>query len=301
MGTGSSMTRLAMMEQLGAYGFVLPAFLFIFAFMLYPMVYTFYLSFTKFDFVYDTRPAFIGLRNYLDFFSDPVFIDSFWNTVRFTIAFFPALFILSLAVAVALNTEIPGHAVYRTLVFLPTIVPLSISGVMFSWMYSENFGLVNHVLRYVLRLPQYARDWLTDMRTVTNALVVVQLWKYVGIVVILFLAGLEAIERDLYDAAKVDGANAWQTFFCVVFPNLKESLLIASVYGILQAVKVFQLPFVMTEGGPGTATLSLYLYLWRNAFLFFKMGYASAIAYFVSAIIVVLSAILFRVVRTEKA
>lgn len=286
-------------ENLIAYAFMLPSFIFLFIFIIYPLLYSFYLSLSKYDFVYDSGPTFIGIGNYIRLFSDRVFLDSLRNTLYFSAVFFPILIIVSLINGVALNTEVRGYKLFRTIVFLPFIVALSIGGVMWSWIYSEHFGILNFVLENVLKMPQLAHDWLTDTNTVLNCLIVVKLWKYIGIVTILFIAGLGAISKDLYDAAKVDGAGAWERFVFITLPNLRGAFLITGVYGIIQAVKTFQLPFVMTEGGPGTATMTLYFYLWNNAFLFFKMGYAASVGYFTGAIIIILSLVLFKFTQSR--
>jgi len=286
-------------ENLIAYAFMLPSFMFLFVFIIYPLLYSFYLSFSKYDFVYDSGPTFIGIGNYIRLFSDRVFLDSLRNTLYFSAVFFPILIIVSLINGVALNTEVRGYKFFRTIIFLPFIVALSIGGVMWSWIYSEHFGILNFILRNILKMPQLAHDWLTDTNTVLNCLIIVKLWKYIGIVTILFVAGLGAISKDLYDAAKVDGAGAWERFVFITLPNLRGAFLITGVYGIIQAVKTFQLPFVMTEGGPGTATMTLYFYLWNNAFLFFKMGYAASVGYFTGAIIIVLSLVLFKFTQSK--
>lgn len=286
-------------ENLIAYAFMFPPFIFLFTFVIYPLFYSLFLSFSKYDFVYDSGPSFIGIGNYIRLFSDRFFLVSLRNTLYFSAVFFPLLIIISLINGVALNTEIKGYKFFRTIIFLPFIVALSIGGVMWSWIYSEHFGVLNFILRDVLKMPQLAHDWLTDTSTVLNCLVAVKLWKYIGVVTILFVAGLGAISKSLYEAAKVDGAGAWKRFIFITLPNLKGVFLITGIYGIIQAVKTFQLPFVMTEGGPGTATRTLYFHLWRNAFLFFKMGYAASIGYFTGAIIIILSLVLFKFTRSE--
>ncbi len=294
-------SRRQVIEEITAYAFLLPALLFVFAFMLYPMLHSFLLSFTEYDFVYDKAPTFVGLRTYLEVLQDDFFQISLKNTAYFALGFFPLLVIISLGIALLLNLPLRGNTVVRTSVFLPVIVSLALTGVMFQGMIlSGKFGLLNHILGNVLGLKSWTREWLTDPRTAMPALIAVSLWKYVGFEALIFLAGLQAIPEALYDAAKVDGANAWQRLVHVTLPNLRESFTLVGIWGIIQSIKVFEQPFIMTQGGPANSTLTLYYYTWINAFDFFEMGKASASAYLICFLILVFSLVNMYLTRGER-
>jgi len=283
-------SRRQVMDELSAYAFLLPALLFVAALMLYPMLHSFYLSFTSYDFVYDKAPTYAGLHTYMEVLKDGVFGVALRNTAYFALGFFPLLVVFSLGVALLLNMPLHGNTLVRTSVFLPVIVSLALTGVMFQGMIlSGRYGLLNHILGNVLGLKSWTREWLTDPKTAMPALIAVSLWKYVGFEALIFLAGLQAIPMALYDAGKVDGANAWQRLLHVTLPNLRESFTLVGIWGIIQSVKVFEQPFIMTQGGPANSTLTLYYYTWINAFDFFEMGKASASAYVICFIILIFS------------
>lgn len=280
--------------------FVLPAVLFMGAFLLYPLLSALRISFSEYNFVYSQKPVFNGIDNYAALFQDPHFLVSLKNTAYYTLVFFPVFMLLALLLALLLNTKIRGANLFQAAILLPIVVPLSLAGIMFTWIFSQDFGILNHVLGNVLKLPQLQRFWLGDVDTAMNSLVAVGLWKYTGFGIILFLSGLKAISTDIFEAAKVDGVNAWQNLVFITLPNLKGSFSLVGIWGIIQAIKVYDQVVVMTNGGPGTATSVLYLYAWKNAFTFFNMGLGEAIAFFTAALAIVVS-ILFRLIfRTEK-
>ncbi|WP_306569795.1 carbohydrate ABC transporter permease [Faecalispora jeddahensis] len=255
----------------------------------YPLFRSLYLSFTQYNFSFDPQPIFIGFNNYIKMFSDSYFMDALRNTVVFTIAFLPGVMIISLILAMMLNKGVRGSGFFRTCIFLPVVVPLSLTGIIFQWILNEQYGLLNWFLVDVLHQSAWAQNWLGDGNWAMVSIIVVSLWKNIGMLVILFMAGLQAISNDIMEAARVDGANAYQRIVHITLPNLKESYVICGIWAIIQAVKVFEQPFIMTQGGPGTATLVLYQYTWINAFKYFEMGYASSIAYFMGVVILVLS------------
>ncbi len=281
------------------YFFMSPAAIILIVFILFPIVFSLVLSFTEYNYVYSSAPKFNGLANYLKLFRDSDFRMAFRNTAFFGSLFFPALMLLSLGIALLVHQKLRGSAFFRTSIFLPVILALSLSGVMFQWIFDPRFGLLNFILgKLTGKLITVA--WLSNDSTVIIAMVMVSVWKFAGINMVLFLAGLEAIPSELYDAAKVDGANSAQRFFFVTLPNLKESFILAAIWGVIQSLKIFELPFVMTQGGPGNASLVLYHYMWRNAFRFFEMGYASSIGFFIGGLVLLFSIISMVFVRTEQ-
>ncbi|WP_313293647.1 carbohydrate ABC transporter permease [Faecalispora jeddahensis] len=255
----------------------------------YPLFRSLYLSFTQYNFSFDPQPILIGFNNYIKMFSDSYFMDALRNTFVFTIAFLPGVMIISLILAMMLDKGVRGSGFFRTCIFLPVVVPLSLTGIIFQWILNEQYGLLNWFLVDVLHQSAWAQNWLGDGNWAMVSIIVVSLWKNIGMLVILFMAGLQAISNDIMEAARVDGANAYQRIVHITLPNLKESYVICGIWAIIQAVKVFEQPFIMTQGGPGTATLVLYQYTWINAFKYFEMGYASSIAYFMGVVILLLS------------
>lgn len=280
--------------------FLLPAVVFLATFLLYPLLSALRISFSEYNFVYSEKPVFNGLTNYIELFQDRHFMISLKNTAYYTVVFFPLFILLALFLALLLNSKIRGINAFQAAILLPIVVPLSLAGVMFTWIFSQDFGILNHILANVLHLPHLQRFWLGDVETAMNALIAVGLWKYTGFGIILFLAGLKAIPVELYEAAKVDGVNGWQNLIYITLPNLKGSFSLVGIWGIIQAIKVYDQVVVMTNGGPGTATSVLYLYAWKNAFTFFNMGKGQAIAFFTAVLAIVISIVFQVLLRPEK-
>jgi multiple sugar transport system permease protein len=286
-------------ESVAGYLFILPALILFVGFLGYPLLHSLYLSLTKYNFVYSKAPTWVGLNNYVQMFGDPGFQVALLHTGQFTLMFLPALLLLGLGIASLIQARAVGGAVLQGVIFLPVVVPLSIAGVMFIWLYSDSFGLVNFLLSRV-GLGSMGRAWLNTPETALPAIALVNLWKYTGLSVVLFLAGLAAIPSELYEAARIDGANSFQLLTRITIPNLKETFVLVTIWGLIEAWKVFALPFVMTKGGPGDATQVLYLYIYQTAFKYFEVGKASAMAFFLAFIIIVFSLLTIRLARTER-
>lgn len=278
----------SLQNQGAGYWFLLPGMLFMLVYMAYPLVYSLVLSFTDYNFLYDKKPVFIGIKNFTKLFTDRYFMASLKNTAVFSLGFFPSLIILSLIIALLLDYGLRSSKFFRTCIFLPMIVPLSLTGVIFQWILNENYGLLNWFLTSVLNTG-WAQNWLGDKKWAMVSIIVVSLWKNMGMLVIMFMAGLQAISNDIIEASRIDGAGTLQRIFKVIIPNLGESFIICGIWAIIQSVKVFEQPYVMTNGGPGTATMTLYQYTYIQAFKYMEVGYASAIAYFMGVIILALS------------
>lgn len=275
-------------QWLPGYAFLLPGLLFVLVYMGYPLLRSFYLSFTNYNFAFDLEPVWTGMSNYVNLFQDAKFLASLKNTAIFSAAFFPSVLVLSLLIALLLDKAVRGSVFFRTFIFMPMIVPLSLTGIVFQWILNERYGLLNSLL-YSIGLGNWAINWLSDGTWAMVSIVIVSLWKNIGMLVIFFMGGLQAIPNDVIEASRMDGAGSIRRLFSIILPNLRETFVICGIWAIIQSVKVFEQPFIMTNGGPGTATLVLYQYTWINAFKHFEMGYASAIAYFIGAIIIVLS------------
>ena len=293
--------RNAVKRQIPGYAFMLPGFLFMAVYMGYPILRSFYLSFTRYNFAFDDRPGWAGIQNYIKLFSDAFFLDALRNTAVFSLVFFPGVLVISLILALLLDNGVKGSGIFRTCIFLPVVVPLSLTGVIFQWILHNDYGLLNWFLADVLHLGGLTKNWLGDPNWAMASIIMVSFWKNIGMLVVMFMAGLQAISNEMIEASCVDGANALQRIFRIILPNLKESYIVCGIWAIIQAIKVFEQPFIMTGGGPGTATLVLYQYTWINAFKYFEMGYASSIAYFMGVAILTFSALNMFINRSDDA
>lgn len=288
------------MRQKAKWGrlFVLPACLIIFCFVVYPLVYTFYLSFTDYNFAFDLKPTFVGLQNYIDMFKDKLFLEALSNTLLLSAISFVLMMVLSLALALLLYKKTKHSWFYRTSIFMPIVVPASLVCLLFSWMLGNNFGIVNKFLMNI-GLPKLVTGWLTQPDTAKGAVVVVSLWNKVGFCTILFLSGLQGISRDILEAADLDGATGFKKLFHIILPSLSETFVVVGIWAILQTLKLFVTPMVLTSGGPANATQVLYMYIYKTAFLNYDMGYAAAMS-FVFSIIVMVFALLNMKLSTRE-
>mgnify|MGYP001276820335 CR=1 FL=1 len=291
------------LKKRAVYGFlfVLPSVLFIFAFMLYPMAYSMYMSVSDFNFVYDNQPTFVGFKNFKNAFQDDNFLAAFKNTFVYGFFYFVFVMLLSLVIALMLFHVKRFNSFFRTAIFMPIVVPLSLSALIFLWILQENYGLVNYVLRDALGLASLAQPWLNQAGTAMASIITVSLWATIGFETILFLGGLQSISSEMLEAAKVDGASGWKKIVYVILPNLKETYILTGIWAILHGLKVFVEPSVMTGGGPGNSTLVMYQEIYYNAFTRFEMGYASALAYILAVCAMVFSLLNMYVNRNKEA
>lgn len=266
--------------------------------MIFPLVKSFYLSLTVYNFAYDSEPRFIGLGNYVKMCSDPYFVIALKNSLTFAVIFFTLVMLISFALALLANRSLQSVSFFRISIFLPVVVPLALTGIIFQWILNDDYGLLNYLLVSVLHLPSFAHHWLTDKNWAMYSIILISLWKYTGIAFVLYLIGLQAIPKHLYEAAAIDGANVFQQLIYITIPQLRETFVVTAMWSILHSLKVFEQSFVMTSGGPGCATLVLYQYLWQNAFQYYDLGYASAIGYSLGLLIFLLFLINLRINRS---
>jgi len=278
--------------------FVLPTCLVLFVFVVYPICYTTVLSLCKYNFAFDLKLTFIGFKNYTDMFKDKLFLTALGNTMQFTVIMFVLLVVIALALALLLFYKKTHSWFFRTSIFMPIVVPASLICILFSFMLSDNFGIINKAL-VSLHLSQYAHNWLTDAKTAKWWVIIVSIWGKVGFCTILFLSGLQNIPQDLFEAAEIDGAIGWKKLVYIIIPNLRETLAVVGIWAVLQCLKLFVTPNVLTKGGPANSTLVLYQYIYNQAFLNFEMGYASAIAFFLTALVLVFSSLNMRLSKGE--
>ena len=275
-------------ETIEGWLFLLPWLVGFLVFTAGPMVASAVISFTQWDIL--TTPRWIGIDNYTRLFQDRLFWISLWNTVFYSLLGVPIYLAAALAMALVLNLEVRGMSIYRTIYFLPSLTPAVAGAVLWVWIFNPDFGLANAMLN-VVGLPR--QTWLFDARLAKLCFIVMGLWG-AGQQMIIFLAGLQAIPLHLYEAASIDGANTWQRFRNITIPLLSPAILFNLVIGIIGSFQVFTAAFIATNGGPQNATLFYVLYLYKNGFDYFRMGYASALAWVLFVIVLLLTLIQFR-------
>jgi len=268
--------------------FALPFILGFLIWWAYPLGYSIYLVFHSWDLL--SPPEFVGLANLQELWVDEQVSLSLYNSAYFTFVGVPLQLLLALLFALALNTKIRGLPFYRTLLYLPAMTPIVASAVVWMQILHPEFGILNHFLG---KLGIDPINWLFEPAAAKPAFILMTLWV-VGPQMVIFLAGLQGVPTNLYEAAEIDGANNRQQFFNITLPMISSVIFFNLVVGIIASFQVFTTAFIMTQGGPQNATLFVVLYLYRNGFQYFKMGYASAIAWMLFAIIVFFTVVQFR-------
>lgn len=264
-------------------------------FILFPILFSFYLSFHEWN-MFSDEQTFVGLENYTRMFGDPEFWMVFKQTAIYTVATVPLNMALALAVAFFLNEQIKGRKLLRAMFFTPVIISSVAAAVIWRWVFDPNLGLLNYLFE-ALGLPPI--NWVNNATAAMVALITVGVWKTFGINMILFAAGLAGIPEHYYEAARIDGADGWQRFWKITMPLLAPTTLFIMVLSIIGSFQVFDLVYVLTYGGPLGSTKVLVFYLYEHAFKFFNMGYASAVAYVLFAILFVLTMLQIRYFRDE--
>lgn len=267
-------------------------------FTAYPIVASLYYSFTRFNIL--RPPEWIGLAGYEELlFYDPLFWISIKNTLYMLVFSLPPSLLLALFLASLLNQNIRGKALFRTVFYLPSILPAVATAMLWMWIFNPQYGLINAVLKLLFGID--GPGWLVDPQWSKPAFIIMGLWGVGGSMVI-FLAGLQSIPKQLYEAAEIDGANPWNQFWHVTFPMLSPTIFFNLVMGIIGLFQYFTAPYIMTRGvgsnvppgSPLNSTLFYALYLFQNAFAYFKMGYASAMAWILFLLIVVATLVVFK-------
>lgn len=269
-------------KNTAAWIFILPALLGTFIFIIIPVICSFSLSFTKWDLLNPIE--FVGFKNYSDIFHQGLFWKILINTVVFAVSTSILGVIIPLILAAILNTKIRGAEFYKSAYFLPFITPMIVIGIIWSWIFDPNIGLLNQVLNIHI-------NWLYDSRYAMPALIIVSVWKLIGYNMIIFLSSLSTISQNLFEAAKIDGANSFQIFKNVTIPMLSPTIFFVVVITAISSFQIFDLIYLMTQGGPMDSTNVLVYAIYKEAFEYFNVGRASAIAYVLFVIILVLTLI----------
>lgn len=269
-------------ENTACWIFLLPALLGTFIFIIIPVFCSFGLSFSKWDLLNNIE--FVGFANYAELFRDALFYKILTNTVVFAVSTSVFGVIIPLILACILNSKIRGSEFYKTAYFLPFITPMIVIGVIWEWIFDPNLGVLNHILKLNI-------NWLYDTSYAMIALIIVSIWKLIGYNMIIFLSALSGISQNLFEAAKIDGANYYQTFKNVTIPLLSPSIFFVIIITAISSFQVFDLIYLMTKGGPLDSTNVIVYSIYNNAFEYFNVGKASAMAYVLFVIILVLTLI----------
>lgn len=271
--------RQGVLAALTGWGFVAPATIIILGLSIFPAVWAFILSFQSWDGF--SQATWVGGQNYVDLISDADFWNAVANTAGFTLLFVPSSVLAGLFLAVALNRRIRWMGFYRTAIFVPFVASAASTGILATYLFSPQFGLVNNVLR-VLGLPQ--QGWLDDPHQAMVVIAIMSLWGSAAFTTVIYLAALQDVPADLLEAARIDGANRWQTFWRIVWPQLAPVTVFVVIWQTIEAIQLFDLVYTTTRGGPLDATKTIVYFLYDKAFHALQFGYGSAAAYVLFAV-----------------
>ena len=274
------------------YLFIAPNFIGFIAFMLVPILMSLYFSFTDYDVI--TSANFVGLDNYISLFQDDQFITALLNTLWYCVLTVPAGVVLALLLAVLFNRQVPGIGVFRTLTFIPVITSMVAVSLVWSMLYEDNGGLLNTLLGY-LNLPPV--HWLTDTNMAMISVAVMSVWKGLGYNMTIFLAGLQGVPHDLYEAATIDGASTIDKFFHITLPSIRGTTFYLLINLINGAMNIFIQVFLLTKGNPVGTTDVMMNYIYTRAFNYFEFGYAAACGLMMGVFVFTTSMFLKRYLR----
>jgi len=275
-------------KTIRGYLFILPWIIGFLIFRLYPLIFSFSLCFNEYSGI--GPPEFIGFENWLQALKDNVFWKSLKVTGIYTAGAVPLTMIAGLSAALLLNQRLKGTYMFRLIYYIPSIITGVALAMIWRWMFHPEFGLINFFL-HLLGIP--GPHWLTSEIWVLPAFILMSLWGLGGNMII-YLAGLQGIPTVLYEAAEIDGANSFSKFWRITIPMLSPSIFFTLIMGVIGSFQVFTTAFVMTQGGPNNASMFTVLYIYRNAFEWLRMGYASVIAWILFFIIIILTYALFK-------
>ena len=280
--------RLAHAEAVAGYLFILPWLLGFACFLAGPMIASLYFSLTTYELV--KPPQWIGLGNYAQALHDPLVGQALKVSAIYSVVVVPLGLLFSFLVALLLNQRVRGLSLFRSIFYLPVLIPAAVSSILFGWLFNPQFGLVNEALALVhIQGP----TWLASTRWALPTLMILNLWT-IGGPMLIYLAGFQGIPTDLYEAAAIDGAGVWRRFWRVTVPMMTPVIFFNLILGIIGSFQSFTSAYVLTTGGPVNSTLFYVLYLYQNAFQNFRMGYASALAWILFVVILALSLLVLR-------
>lgn len=273
----------------------LPLVIFLLFFAFFPFIYCLNLSFHSWNMA---KPQlgykFIGIENYIHSLQEPLFISALQNTLKFGMVVLPAELFLGLGVAVLLNREFRGKGVVRSLLLLPMMTTPIVISLIWVYMYHAEVGIINYLLGF---LGISKRSYLGSRSTALLAVGVVDIWQWTPFVMLILIAGLAGIPETLYEAANIDGASSWEIFKGITLPLLKVPLSIVLLLRTVDIIRLFDKIYVLTRGGPGNSTEVISFYIYRNAFMFFEMGYASAVSIILLIISIIVATFYLRLLK----
>jgi ABC-type sugar transport system permease subunit len=279
------------------YLWVLPALLLYGTFSIVPLVSGLWLALLDWNGIDPAR--FVGLRNFARLFDDEDLFIALLHNVQYAIGTVSGKIIISLVLALLLNEALIGRTFYRTALFMPVVMSFVVVGVLWTRIYNYDFGLLNAILNAV-GLQGWTRDWIGSSATALWALIAVDVWKWYGFHMIIFLAGLQTIPQELYEAAKIDGASSLQRLRSITLPLLRPVMLVNVFVSLMGAMNAFDIPYIMTQGGPAHATNVIALHMYVQAFSFYRFGYGAALSYVLFTLITVLALILLGVMSRNR-
>ena len=279
-------------KRLVPYLFIAPNMIVFTVFVFVPILFAFYISLNEWSLI--GTPQFIGLGNYVEMLGDGQFWRAFYNTLVYTVGTVPGSIALGLLVAVGLNRKLPGLALLRSLFFVPVIISLVAVALIASWMFNDNYGVINAALE---ALGFEGVPWLSSPVWAMPSLIITTLWIRIGFCMVIYLAALQSIPVELYQAAQVDGATAWRQFRHITWPLLGPTTFLLLILNVIYSLHVFDLIYVMTGGGPGNSTSVLVQYIYQMAFQESQMGYASAVGVVLYLMLLVFTVFQWRMTR----
>lgn len=280
-------------KKLSPYLWVLPAMVFYFVFKLGPLFGGIILAFIRWDGI--EEPRFVGLKNFIRVFTrDDVVGMALLHNVQYAVGTVIGKIVISLLLALLLNQALRGRSIYRTILFLPVVMSFVVIGILWSWMFNTQFGLINSLFT-AIGLESLTQDWLGNPAIALNSLIVVDIWKWYGFHMVIFLAGLQTISQELYEAARIDGASKWKQFLHITLPLLQPVMIVNVTLALMGALNVFDIPFIMTEGGPANSTVVMALHIYLRGFKFYRFGYSAALSYVLLTIVILVAAVQLKV------
>jgi len=283
-------------RNLAGFLFVLPAVLFTLAMFIFPLLMTLWMSLHNWPLL--GQAAFLGIQNYVDMTRDGQFWSSLWFTTLYTLLVTPPIFLLAFALALLVNSALRGIGIFRTIYFLPVVIGLGTSSLLWVWLLNDRVGIINGLL-LDLGLIERPIIWFVDRNLAMLAIVVSIVWKTVGFSMILLLAGMQAIPDELYQAAMVDGASYRQRLAHIMLPLLRSTFALALVLSVIGSYLAFDQFYIMTRGGPQNQTITAVYWIFNNSFTYYKMGYGAALSIVLLVILGILSIIQLRILRDD--
>ena len=274
--------------------FIIPTLVFLILINIFPLLYSLILSFADYSAISGKSPIWIGIRNYRELLNDPHVWNSFYITLKYVIISVSGQLVVGFGVALLLNRKIPAKGVVTTLLLLPMMMSMAIVGLFWKLLYSPSWGIIN----YMLGLGKFV--WISNADVALLAIAITDIWMWSPFVMLLSLAGLSAIPQHLYEAAAIDRASRWFTFRRITLPLVSPLLLIAVIFRTMEAFKTFDLAYIMTGGGPGTATELISIKLYNMAFPQWQTGKSAALAYIVLIVIIGVSNIYIKYLNKAK-